>query len=100
MFNLFNMSLHSLHFKCITKVEEFLNNTTHYNSRVKVKTLVVKRLYGSLVQVKIKINQNGYNTTVMDTLFRIMCSGDLETFQNFLDTTVSTVHNYYAHECE
>ena len=36
----------------------------------------------------------------MDTLFRIMCSGDLETFQNFLDTTVSTVHNIYAHECE
>ena len=94
----FNMSLHSLHFNCITKVEEFLNNITHYNSRVKVKTLVVKRLYGSLVQVK--INGNGYNTTVMDTLFRIMCSGDLETFQNFLDTTVSRVHNFYAHECE
>ena len=86
------MSLHSLHFKCITKVEEFLDNTTHYNSRVKVKTLVVKRLHRSLVQVKIKINWNGYNTTVMDTL--------LETFQNFLDTTVSTVHNFYVHECE
>ena len=46
--------------------------------------MVVKRFYGSLVQVKIKINWNGNNTTVMDTLFRIMCSGDLETFQNFL----------------
>ena len=87
------MSLHSLHFKCIAKVEEFLNHTTNYNSKVKVKTLVVKRFYGSLVQVKIKINQNGNNTTVMDTLFRIMCSGDLETFQNFLDTTVSTIQN-------
>ena len=37
---------------------------------------------------------------VMDTLFRIMCSGDMETFQNFLDTTISTVHNFYAHVCE
>ena len=30
----------------------------------------------------------------MDKLCRMMCSGDLETFQNFLDTTVHTVHEY------
>ena len=50
---MFSMSLHTLHFNCIYKIEDFLEKTTHFNSRVKVKSLVVKRSYGSLVQVKI-----------------------------------------------
>ena len=94
------MSLHSLHFKCISKIKEFLDQTTHFNSRVKVKPLVVKRFYGSLVQVKIKKNVNRNQITIMATLFKVMCSGDLETFQNFLDNTVSIINNLYAHECQ
>ena len=83
---------HQRHWISISYVNDFLNDVKYCRYSVKVNTFVVRRKYGTLVKIKIKIERNGTWERFSTHIIRIRSPADICVLQ-------ATLHNYKTVVC-
>ncbi len=93
-----NMTTTKIRFEVVTLIEEFLQTTQFYKSRVQVTTLVSKKPYGCicLVGIKKKLESSQKSTSVCKTIFKVRNQDDIWMLKIFLEWTESLCCRLYA----